>query len=256
MKRIVTVAIALAVCSVGFADITHQWNFEDGTANDSVGSANGTVSTNGASIAGGALTLSGGQVNFDANEIGVHTYSGVTIEAWAVNSSTNTGWAQVFSIWDQNGGFPNNYLMIQPAREDNVTRGAFQVGTSGSPWLDESGVNGPEVFDVLTQYVLTIDDNFVGLYMDGALIGKAANAEGPLSGLGTGGAALGVSGYLGDPAWWGDVEQLTIYNRALGTGQVNDSFVAGPVAIPEPATIGLIGIFGAGVLFVRRRFMI
>lgn len=26
--------------------------------------------------------------------------------------------------------------------------------------------------------------------------------------------------------------------------------------IPEPATIGLIGIFGAGVLFVRRRFMI
>lgn len=28
------------------------------------------------------------------------------------------------------------------------------------------------------------------------------------------------------------------------------------VAIPEPATLGLVGIFGAGVLFVRRRFMI
>ncbi len=27
-------------------------------------------------------------------------------------------------------------------------------------------------------------------------------------------------------------------------------------AIPEPATMGLVGIFGAGVLFVRRRFMI
>ena len=26
--------------------------------------------------------------------------------------------------------------------------------------------------------------------------------------------------------------------------------------IPEPATIGLVGVFGAGVLFIRRRFMI
>lgn len=26
--------------------------------------------------------------------------------------------------------------------------------------------------------------------------------------------------------------------------------------VPEPATIGLVGIFGAGVLFVRRRFRI
>jgi len=33
--------------------------------------------------------------------------------------------------------------------------------------------------------------------------------------------------------------------------------VSGDIAaIPEPATLGLVGIFGAGVLFIRRRFMI
>lgn len=26
--------------------------------------------------------------------------------------------------------------------------------------------------------------------------------------------------------------------------------------IPEPATIGLVGIFGAGMLFLRRKFMV
>lgn len=30
----------------------------------------------------------------------------------------------------------------------------------------------------------------------------------------------------------------------------------GMVAIPEPATIGMVGVFGVGILFIRRRFMV
>jgi hypothetical protein len=257
MKKIITFSLAMAVCGIGYADVTHQWNFEDGTANDAVGIAHGVMSTNGAAIASGVLSLSGGNVDFNATDIGVHTYSAVTVEAWANNSSDNTAYHGMFMIWNQNGGVPNDYLFLQPARANEAaSMGSYQIGVSGAPWSDETAVFGPEPTNTLTQYVLVIDDSTVAYYMDGVLIGSAANAEGPLSGLGTEGARLGTTGYLNDPAWVGDVEQLTIFNHAQTDAQVAARFAAGPVAIPEPATIGLLGFFGAGVLFIRRRLMI
>jgi len=256
MKKIITFGLAMAACSIGFADITHQWNFEDGTANDAVGSANGVLSTNGASIASGVLTMSGGSVVFNAAEIGVHNYNAVTVEAWANNSSANTAYAGMFMIWNANGSNPNDYLFLQPARQGTESMGSYMIGESGAPWTAETAVFGPEPADVLTQYVLSISDNVVAYYVDGVLMGAVANAEGPLSGLGTDGAGIAQTGYTGDPAWLGDVEQITILNHAQTADQVAASFAAGPVAVPEPATIGLLGFFGAGVLFIRRRFMI
>jgi len=256
MRKLITFSLAMAVCSIGYADVTHQWNFEDGTANDAVGTANGVLSTNGAAIASGVLTMSGGSVVFNATEIGVHTYSAVTVEAWANNSSANTAYAGMFMIWNANGGVPNDYLFLQPARQGTESMGSYMIGESGSPWLDETAVFGPEPADVMTQYTLTIDNSTIAYYIDGVLIGTAANAEGPLSGLGTEGAGIARTGYTGDPAWLGDVEQITILNHAQTADQVAASFAAGPVAVPEPATIGLLGFFGAGVLFIRRRFMI
>lgn len=43
-----------------------------------------------------------------------------------------------------------------------------------------------------------------------------------------------------------------------GGGEVTDRELGMTISgvIPEPATIGLVGLFGAGVLFVRRRFMV
>ena len=48
----------------------------------------------------------------------------------------------------------------------------------------------------------------------------------------------------------GTSQTFTIANASDGMG------FAGVQVIPEPATIGLVGVFGAGVLFIRRRFLI
>lgn len=55
---------------------------------------------------------------------------------------------------------------------------------------------------------------------------------------------LSFSDYDGNSAAWDEVRFGTTFD---------DVTIA---AIPEPATIGLVGIFGAGMLFVRRRLMI
>lgn len=54
-----------------------------------------------------------------------------------------------------------------------------------------------------------------------------------------------------DPAYGAAVHAF----GAIQTSRVPEIEIS-VTAIPEPATIGLVGIFGAGVFFVRRRFMI
>jgi hypothetical protein len=53
-----------------------------------------------------------------------------------------------------------------------------------------------------------------------------------------------------NPATWD-----TVWLAAGGYTQIDDLTISGDV-IPEPATMGLLGIFGAGMLFLRRRMKI
>lgn len=65
--------------------------------------------------------------------------------------------------------------------------------------------------------------------------------------LGSDGSANMHTGYIAD---------FRVHTGALSAADVTNNYNEGIYAIPEPATLGLIGIFGGGLLVVRRRFMI
>lgn len=89
----------------------------------------------------------------------------------------------------------------------------------------------------------------------GTVTVDAANGGG---GGSTADSALGrdlVNG--GDGVSYVYVSDVTVDGSGDFTFQV-DNYINGfqLQAVPEPATLGLVGAFGAGILFVRRRFMI
>jgi hypothetical protein len=59
---------------------------------------------------------------------------------------------------------------------------------------------------------------------------------------------------------WGSYTKADNVSSAYVTGDITKNArltgVAFAEVIPEPATIGLVGVFGSAVLFIRRRFMI
>ncbi|MHB9142497.1 MAG: hypothetical protein ACYC25_11535, partial [Paludibacter sp.] len=66
----------------GTANLTHQWTFDNGTADDMVGTVNGVLS-DGATVSDGVLnTIDGGIVTLDAAALAINTYTQLTVEAW------------------------------------------------------------------------------------------------------------------------------------------------------------------------------
>jgi hypothetical protein len=71
-------------------------------------------------------------------------------------------------------------------------------------------------------------------------------------------SGFNLSGVPENPSWF-EVNFMTAFG-----GPEDGSYVPGPIyvdnmrleVIPEPATLGLVGLVGAGMLFIRRRFMI
>lgn len=252
----------LGASSISMAEVTHSWTFNDGTANDYVGGANGAA-VDSASFGSGQLQLTGGYLNLDASTIAINTYSEITVETWATKADFGEVYSTLVGFWGpQNGGAPNNALLLQSTRQDGKSRALISLGTTGSPYSQEDGVDGPQGLYDQTEhhYVFTVTTNSISYYVDGVFLGTdseiRANNAAMLSGVGTEFAQIGRSGYLDNPIWQGSVNELNIYNSALSADDVLANFNNGPVAIPEPATFGLIGIVGAGVIFVRRRLMI
>ena len=66
------------------------------------------------------------------------------------------------------------------------------------------------------------------------------------------GGQLGTDG--GQNMHTGYIADFRVHTGTLSAEDVTNNFGEGIYAIPEPATLGLIGFFGAGMLFVRRRF--
>ena len=79
-----------------------------------------------------------------------------------------------------------------------------------------------------------------------------ANGGNPFAGLATTQAYIGKAGYVGDPTWFGSIDQVNIHDTAFDGTEVLASFTASPVVIPEPS-VALLGILGALGLLRRRR---
>lgn len=113
---------------------------------------------------------------------------------------------------------------------------------SASIWRNGSGA------DSTFQFAIDADNNG---FTEADLVGTAGV-------LGTGTANAGTITYNGtalvDSATTAEVRLYTWGSSNAG-GNYHLYDVAASYSIPEPATLGLVGLFGGGLLFVRRRFM-
>ncbi|MEI6892119.1 MAG: PEP-CTERM sorting domain-containing protein [Pontiella sp.] len=168
------------------------------------------------------------------------------------------------------GGWGGVFMGAQTEADGNVRlRGGNQAGSSGANVLQiDSTMTGVTdgmwgVYTLVvdaTDGVETMTASFnqldgTSLFMETYGVGLTADV-GQIDAVGQ---LFGGEYGQGDAdSWLGAIADVIIYNSALSTldlatneAEFQSLYVA---AIPEPATLGLIAIFGGGMLFIRRYF--
>ncbi len=254
--------VAVLVSGMAQAALVHQYTFNDGTANDYVGGASGTLMGTATVVPNNNGTLvtdaEGDYLNLPGAAIALNTYEAVTLEVWSTQFA-DQGWTMLAAFGNTVDGWHGvSYLALSTSRQDNVTRAMLTTLGGDS----EVGVNGPELNDgILHQYVVTVgpapapaeslfDQTVITLFIDGVCQGMVVTVGRTLANVGTDGAYLAKSTW-GDPTWLGTVDEFNIYDGVLSACDIRVNYALGPVPIPEPATMLLLGL--GSLVLVRRR---
>ncbi|TWT36820.1 hypothetical protein KOR34_17650 [Posidoniimonas corsicana] len=235
---LLTLAVAAGVAGLAGGDaeaaLTHQYTFNSGLT-DSVGGVDGQAFGAAAVDGQGKLSLPGGSgdyVGFDASQIGISSYTDLTIETWFTADNHQT-WARLFDYGDRsvaNEGYvyysPQSGLGGNPALARFTTQADITAITSASP---PTGVQHHLAF--------VIDDNANGgadqfsVYLNGVLAGTTAHNK-SLSDVIDTNAFLGRSTFVGnDPFFDGSIDEFRIYDHALSASEVDQNFLAGPTPV-------------------------
>jgi hypothetical protein len=170
--------------------------------------------------------------------IAMNTYSEVSIEIWCTPmAGCCTGWSTLAYFGGRNPSSDRigvDYFFIATMRLPDNSRTAISVGDYSAPWVDETGVDGPELDDGLLHHIVsTLTATDISLYIDGVLIGSAGLVgDNHIDGISQQLAYIAKSGYA-DPVWSGSVEEFNIYDKALSLGEVQAKCVAGPLPLPD-----------------------
>jgi arabinan endo-1,5-alpha-L-arabinosidase len=243
-KLFLSLLLVVFLASVAHANLTHRYSFTNGDSGavDSVGGSNGTL-VNGAYISNNAVQLDGvnDYVNLPGAAIAINTFPAITLEMWSTQPTTNQSYSMTAAFgntWSNGNG--RDYLMIATTRGDNVSRGAIaNTPDNSSPWLDEVGVNGPELNDGLEhQYVLTVSNTEIIYYIDGVPQSNASMGTTTISGLSNQYVYLGRSLYTGDARVNCSINEFRIYNSILTPGEIAQHYSNGPdITGPSPIVI-------------------
>lgn len=199
----------------GTANLTHQWTFNDGNADDKVGTVHGTL-LEGATVADGALSTNGGYVELDGAALAVNNYSALSVEAWFTSTAaSNNSFHFLYYLGGQNGNDGANFTGYTPARGQDCSRAMINTGGG------EKGLNGAEYDEGILHHVVTVvDDANISYYLDGALMGTTAVGSNTLAGIATDLAYFGKGGWNADLNWTGSIYKISMFDKALTASNV------------------------------------
>lgn len=199
--------------------LKHSYTFEDGTAKDVVGKANGTLV--GGTIANGAYTASanGQYISLPADVIGINKYPSITTEM-KIKAADNTNGLNVMTSYFGNtvGSYGTDYFFTS-----HKSRAAITCQMPAAPWAVETGVSGSKELDDAGYYhmVSTLTNDTISWYVNGELIGKAANSvANKIFNLSNKLAYLCKSGYTGDATWMGTIHEFNIYAGVMDAATI------------------------------------
>jgi glucose/arabinose dehydrogenase len=140
-------------------------------------------------------------------------------------------------------------LTPPPGPETDAYETTPGIGVNGGGYLDGGGTYmAATVIDgnagTLSYYLFDIGQGGLGGLQ------QSITAI-PLSAYSFTNCYLGRSPFLADNATSGSIDEFRIYNNAQSAAQVAADFAAGPDVIPEPASLGLLGIGALGLLARR-----
>lgn len=218
--------------------MTHLYTFNDGTANDTIGTAHGTL-FNGAQIVNGRLVLqNAGKTSATSSSPqyaqlpnNVLPASGsLTINAWYITFSSTPTWTRVFDFGTESGTSANSYVGFTPKSSGGVARAMFKPGTAAELNVTSTTRANQGYQHMVTTVIDSVAASF-SLYIDGVLIGSAPTGTATVGQIAETSAYLGRSLFDSDSAFSGSIDELQIYDEALGAATIAALNTAGP-ALP------------------------
>jgi hypothetical protein len=253
---LIFVATINAQTDPGRANLTHMWNFEDGTANDQIGQAHGNFHGDYVFIDNGDLvTVPNGDgiadswLDLPGDVIAINTYKMVSVAAWFTPDTLNT---QYHALWffgnDGNGaGVGSDGFCLQPSRSDNKARTWISCGNETAPYSAENAVDDTtglanlkrrtEYQDLKLHHVVCELDTggyqgLIKMWHNGVYLGldtlryQKGVRSNRIDSIRTKFARFAHSTYK-DPPWLGRIHEIEIYDKALNNDEVKFLFAAG-----------------------------
>lgn len=252
----VTVAV-LSMASFAQASLVLHYAFDETGGNDvadssgngydaTITSGSGWLPTGGQY--GGAVNVGGFRKTY-LPQGSISNLTEVTVAAWIKGATDNASFFLACTSTNESGAARVIDLSAGPTKVE------MMVGNNGGSYSTRSVVVDPTVNDpnAWEHWAMTFsnDPNNGGLgvitvFKNGVSVGVNANVETDrlLSGI-----MFAEIGKANDGTFKGQIDDFKLYDTALTATEIQNT-----VMIPEPATLGLVAIMGAGLIATRRIF--
>lgn len=217
--------------------LLHHWDFNTDGA-DSVSGSNVTL-VGSATISGGALNVPGGAVFVDYGSVNLaatlQNNPTLTVECW-YTQNTLDNWSKVWMFgFDNAGGEPQlSYIDYTPHTGLGGNPPKIDFNPNDNPELNAPGgsaLNAGQQYHAVSIYDAA--KNTMSMWINGVLIATNAMGGETIQNLGYSTARFGSGFYWPDPELNGAIDDIRIYNNALGALQVAVNFAAGPNTVPS-----------------------
>ncbi|MFZ4718103.1 MAG: S8 family serine peptidase [Ilumatobacteraceae bacterium] len=224
-------AVALPACPVTPSGLLAWWKADATTAATIGPSLTGTTAFTPSTLGGSAFRLDGRHAL--TATAAVTPTTGLTVDGWFRLDAGGEGGTLV-SKWDHlgpDGGAGSRSFLL--GMNPSVQTVSFMTDETTTRVGNELQVLAPKLFDHAVHHLAaTWDQATMSIFVDGSLVASMPSQGGTLNPATTVPLLLGGSSGRGDPLQFrGDLDDVSVWSRALSPLEVAERFLAGTAAM-------------------------